>query len=830
MFQILLSIAMKTKITLQSGYTAVLLISALLFGSPGFAHAKFAGAISGTVIDKDKKAMDYATVSLLLAKDSSLVKGTLTDENGKFEISPLANGKYILSATMVGYKKVYSKAFIVDETLNDLVLEPLQLTPVSQQLNEVSVLSQKPLIEHKIDKTVLNVENSTLAAGNSALEILEKAPGITVDKDDKISLRGKQGVTVMIDGKPTYLSQTELANLLRSTEGNAIQSIEIISNPSAKYDAAGNSGIINIKLKKNRANGTNGNLTLGTGYGTFYKANAGITLNHRKNKVNFFGNYNYSNNKSANNLNIDRISNLENPTYFNQLSEFEWVNKNNNFKTGIDYFISEKNTLGLMVTGYLNGGNETNHNNTVIGRTQHQTDSSLLVLSDNVRKFNSLSYSINYKSTIDTLGKELTMDLDYSRFSGNQKFDYDNYFYTPTGQDRKPAVFYKNAMPSVIDIQSVKADYTHPFSKSLKMEAGLKSSWVKTDNDFQFKIKENASWANDPLRSNQFIYNENINAAYLNISKEFKTTHIQLGLRAEQTNSKGDLITNNQMVKRHYLNLFPSVFIKQPLSANHELGFSYSRRIDRPSYEDLNPFVYFLDEYTYNKGNAFLNPQYTNSYEIVYIYKKVYTATVNYSRTNDVITEVLLPDTAKKALYQTNENLARQASYSLNLDAPVKFVKWWNVNNNLNVFYLGFRTPNLLGKEFKSGKVAFQFNSNHNFMINKTLGAELTGKYESPLVYGTYNILKPRYSVDFGVNKSFADKKANLKLAVSDIFNTRSQHISSLIPGVNYRIDQKHESRVFRLTFTYRLGSNDITPSRRNTGAEDEKSRIKSGN
>lgn len=730
---------------------------------------------------------------------------------------------------MVGFNKSYSPTITVantDQSVSDLLLKP-----ASTELSEVKVVATKPLIEQKIDKTVLNVENSILAAGNSALEILTKAPGVTVDKDDNISLRGKQGVLVMIDGKPTYLSQAELANLLRATEGNAIQSIEIITNPSAKYDAAGNSGIINIKLKKNKANGTNGSITAGAGYGSYYKSNAGLTLNHRQVKINVFGSYNYGNNKYFNDLWIKRSTGTETPTFFDQVNNSRSVFKNNNFKGGVDYFINDKHTLGVMVSGYSNGNNEFNFNNTRLGSRPHEVDSSLLVLGHNDNSYRSIAYNLNYKATLDTLGKEFTADFDYSKFSSRQDFNYDNYFYQANGTPSKPAAFFQNHAPTTLHIKSGKIDYVHPFNKTMKMETGVKSSWVTTDNNFQFDVKQQNDWVTDPVRSNNFVYDENINAAYVNLSKEFKKTHVQVGLRAEQTNSKGNLITTREVLKRHYLDFFPSVFVKQTLSKNNDIGFSYSRRIDRPSYYDLNPFVFFLDQYTYNKGNAFLNPQYTHSFELSYTLKKSYTAAFNYSVTQHAITEVILADTVNKALYQTNENLATQKHYSLNINAPVKIAKWWNTNNNANIFYMGFRTPNLMGHPFKSGKLAFNFNTNHTLNITNTWSAEMTWRYQSPLQYGTYNILKAQYPVDLGISKSFADKKANIKLGVSDVFHTNRQSIESLIPELNYHLDQRYESQVVRLTLTYRFGKNDLTPSRkRSTGAEEENSRVKGGN
>ena len=361
----------------------------------------------------------------------------------------------------------------------------------------------------------------------------------------------------------------------------------------------------------------------------------------------------------------------------------------------------------------------------------------------------------------------------------------------------------------------------------MKLEAGVKSSWVKTDNDLQAEEFVNNNWQNDVRRSNQFVYDENVNAAYTNLNKQFKNTSVQIGLRMEQTNSKGNLITTNTVVKRSYWDFFPTLFVQQNLSKNNQLGFSYSRRIDRPSYDALNPFIYYLDQYTYNKGNPFLNPQYTHNFELSYTLLQKYMLTLGYSRVNDVIAEVILPDEAQKALYQTNANIATNISYSANLNVPVQITKWWQTNNNLNVFYLSFESPNLAGRALKTGKTSFQFKSQQTFTIVNGFTAELNGNYESPLDYGTLS-LKARYSIDAGLSKTLFNKKASLKLALSDVFNMSENNLSSAYPGLTYTVHQKNETRVGRISFTYRFGKNEIKPARRrSTGTESEQGRMK---
>jgi hypothetical protein len=812
--------------------TLILLMSIVLsnFTSSNAQTDNAVGEISGKVLDETHKAFPYATISLLNAKDSVAVKGTLTADNGTYVLNNIKDGNYLVAIYVIGYKKVLRGPFSITPQKTAYDLGSIQLVMDTKQLKGVEIVKKKPLIERQIDKTVINVENSVLATGNTALEILQKSPGVTVDKDGKISLKGKQGVTVMLDGKPTYLSSEQLANLLRSTEGNAIQSIELITNPSAKYDAAGNSGIINIKLKKNRNYGTNGSILAGSGYGTYYKADAGLTLNHREKKFNVFGNYDISRNKGFGTTDIMRVNNTSlNQTYFNQTADNDRYRTNSNFKGGLDYFINDKNTLGFAFNGYDALGNTDADVLTLIGDKPLKTDSSVVAKNPSKYKYTGITYNLNYKGTLDTLGQEITFDADYSKYKGHEDNDFNNVYLDVVGQPSKAAYIFRNSTPSKTTIWSGKSDYTYPINKEMKLELGLKSSFVKTDNNYIFENFLTNAWQNDVSRSNQFLYNENINAAYANISKKFKTTSLQLGLRAEQTNSKGNSITEQKIVNRHYLNLFPSVFINQELSKNNEMGISYSRRIDRPDYGSLNPFVSYLDLYSYRFGNPFLKPQYTNAFELSYSFKKTLNITLGYSHTTDVISDVLLTDTAKKTIFISNQNLATQDSYNLNVSYPLAITKWWSTTNNLSTFYNKFKTPNLLGVPFQSGRLAFNFNSNQTIKLSNSMNFEMSGYYQSKQVYGTI-LIAPQYSIDFGLSKNFLDKKLNLKFAANDAFKWQKGRITSTIPSQKYVVRETWESHVFRITCTYHFGSNEIKAARQHSASGDaEGKRVKSG-
>lgn len=808
--------------------TIYFLLFALLLGNIAFAneYAK-QGTVNGTILDEQNKPVDFVTIGLFKSSDSSLVKTALTTANGKFEFSNITTGSYYVKVNNMGYENYKGKVFVLTEQNLNHALGDIKLKPTSKTLNTVSVTAIKPLIERKTDKVVMNVENSSIAVGSSALEVLQKAPGVTVDQNDNISMQGKQGVMIMIDGKQTYMSNADVANLLRNMQSSQLETIELITNPSSKYPASGNSGIINIKTKKSKNAGTNGSVNATAGYGKNFRGNAGINLNHRTEKLNVFGNYNYGQNGRDNHIEIDRIANGTPDTYFSQVGDMYRKMKNNNYKAGLDFFIDKKNTIGVLINGYANNGYESSLNNTKIGRNFSVADSSVVANNLQTNKYDNIAYNLNYKSVLDTAGSEISVDLDYSDYKGNDGSNYENTYLYANGSLIRPVEFTRNGTPSKINVKAFKVDYNVSLSKSIKLEAGLKSSWVKTDNDLRAEELKGNVWQNDTRRSNQFVYDENVNAAYANLNKQFKNTSVQLGLRVEQTNSKGNLITTKNVVERNYWDFFPTFFLQQTLSKNNQVGFSYSRRIDRPSYDALNPFVYYLDQYTYNKGNPFLNPQYTNSFEISYTLLQKYNLSVNYSRTNDAITEVILPDAAQKALYQTNANIAKNTAYGANLNIPVKIGKWWDINNNLNVFHLSFEAPDLAGQELKTGKTSFQFKMQNTFIIAQGLTAELSGNYESPLDYGTLS-LQSRYSVDMGLSKSLFNKKASLKLALSDVFNTNDTELTSAYPTLKYDLYQKNETQVGRISFSYRFGKNEIKPARRrSTGTESEQGRMK---
>lgn len=740
--------------------------------------------ITGKVLKSMNTPADYATISLFKAMGSSLLKGTLTNDQGNYVFDHIQPGKYYVVATMIGYNKVISDT--VTLALHDLQIAPLYLNEANKQLQEVQVTANKPLIENQLDKTVLNVANSPLAAGNNVLEILQKAPGVAVD-NDQISLRGKAGVSILIDGKQTYLSTEQLAALLRSTQASSIQAIEIITNPSSKYDAAGSSGIINIKLKKDQNYGTNGSMNFTQGYGIYHKTYAGITVNHHERYFNLFASYNYGNWANFRKLDFNRDVTINKATTYFNADTYNLQNyQSHNIRAGMDFYLNKNNTLGFIASGNIfKGKNEQNSTN-YISSVPAGRDSAVVGFNRGQSPYDYQAYNLNYRYVLDTSGTEMNVSFDYSRFNSTETYNYNNRFTDGDLVDIRSPQIYQTKAPNHINIYVGKIDFNHTFNKNIKLETGLKSALVKTDNRFMFDTLLQKNYVNDPVRSDNFRYTESVSAAYVNLNSTFNKLSVQVGLRAENTYSNGESPTTT--IKRNYLDLFPTLFLREQLSPDYTIGFSYSRRIDRPNYGLLNPFIYFIDQYTYRQGNPYLKPQYTNSYEVNYLFKNRYTLSIGYRHTSDAMTTVILNDTLTKAIFQKSENLASNNYYNINLNAPVEIAKWWTANNNIVFYYNQFKSPDVNGATLNLSKLAYQVNTNQTFILSQSTSAELNANYFSSAVQGIFNTGR-YYGLDLGLNQFFLEKKISLKFAVSDLFNTRGRQSSnSYQQGSNLQI------------------------------------------
>jgi hypothetical protein len=789
--------------------------------------------VSGTVKDDKGKAISNASVTLHKAKDSTIIKIGIADNAGKYTFNNIANGKYFVSINAVNFAVKKSTSFEVSN--NDVTIPDLALTKTVKQLADVTVTSKKPMIEVKADKTILNVENSINAVGNDALELLRKAPGVTLDKDDNISLSGKNGVQIYIDGRPSPLAGKDLADFLRTLQSSQIEAIEIITNPSAKYDAAGNAGIINIRLKKNKAYGTNGSVNAGYAIGTYGKYNTGLSLNNRNDKLNLFGTYNFNSNINESNMNFYRTV-LD--TLFDQKGTITSKNTSNSFKAGLDYFIDKKNTFGAIVTGSFNNNSVNNYSRTPISYIPTNMGYRLLI-ADNTQdgSRDNVNLNLNYRYT-DTSGRELNIDGNYGYFKSNSNQYQPNYYMNFYGTTELNRTVYNMLSPGKIYVSNIKADYEQNLNKG-RLGYGAKISLVKSTPDFQRYNVYTNSKVYDSLRSNNFDYTENINSAYVNYNKQYKGFMIQFGVRAENTHAKGTstgfkqstgniLVAYDSTFNREYTDLFPSASVTFNKNPMNQWSLTYSRRIDRPAYQDLNPFEFKLDEYTFQKGNTLLTPQYTNSFGITNTFKYKLTTSLNYSHVKDIFAQLI--DTAEKSKsFITKKNLATQDVVSISINYPFQW-KWYSVYANISSNYSHYTANFGTGRTIDLEVFAYNLFTQHSLKLGKGYTGEISAWYASPTIWqGTFKS-KGMGSVDIGLQKSILKSKGNIKIAVSDIFKTMHWSGDSDFAGQFMRASGNWESRQFKINFSYRFGKISVKTARqRKTGVEEESNRVQNG-
>ena len=797
----------------------------------------FGQQISGTIKDANGNAIEFVSVTLFQSSDSLLVKGEVTDEQGKFYISGTLPGKYYIECSFVGFETFRSTEFTLDDK-NGMDLGIIALQASIQMIEEVTVKARKPLIEIQADKMILNTDASISAVGSNGLDLLRKAPGVTIDNNENIQLKGKNGVNVYIDGKPSYLSPSELASLLKGLTSSDIEAIEIITNPSAKFDAQGNAGIINLRLRKNKNFGTNGNLNLSGGYGKYHKSYASLNLNNRNQKVNTFGNFGIGNNKYYNELNLRREQ--DGAIYDQKQSQ---VNSNVpvNAKIGVDYYANDKHTIGILFNGNTQVVDKeyisTSRTNIYSQLSPTRIDSTLDASNNIINHSYNANVNLNYRFT-DTIGNELSVDLDKGLFTATSTSMQPNrYINGNTGEVTTRRDFTNNT-PSNIDISTAKLDYTHTFKKSgLRLSSGGKYARVKTENTFDFFNLVDGSPIKDIDQSNNFNYTEEVSALYLNLAGAKGKWNYQAGVRMENTHSIGDLRRDtsitaqpNDYVDRNYTGLFPSAALTYNHSEMHSFNLTYSRRIDRPNYEDLNPFEWRLDELSFRKGNPFLLPQYNNNLELSYTLKQAATISLGYSNSQDVVTDIVENEPDKPGRSFINyRNLASQEQYSLSINSPLPLAKWWNGYFSATLYkaYYKARFP-----EYNfdvETPIATNIYMEHNFTLPKDYTFEISGWFNSASIWGGSWLTEPQGSLDLGLKKVLMGGKASIKLGVTDILYTAPWNsYSEAIPGLKIRGGGAWESQRVNLNFNYRFGNSEVKSARRRTtGLEDENKRIK---
>ena len=775
------------------------------------------GTLAGTVADSvSHQPLAFATVVLRPATDAKNVFSTVTTDKGAFSFAGLAAGAYSVEVRYLGYRAGRPAAVAVGAGAAAPLA--LALAPERHALAEVKVTATKPFIEQQANKMVLNVAASPLAAGGTAADLLSRAPGV-LEQGTGYQLRGKS-VTVMLDGKLTNLSGDELKNMLAALPANTLDKVELIANPSAKYDASA-AAIVNLVTTKSLKLGTNGTATLGVGAGRYGRYNAGLNLNHRTDKLNVYGGLDRLENQTYSTSNATRALSGE-----GQLAETSLETRHlqtNNLRLGLDLDLSKNTSVGVLAKGTLTDRTRTTGGDALLSGTSSAAQATQLRVAGASQV---LSSAVNaYYKTKFAKDQTLRVSADYFNYAKDSHNDYATSQLDASGA-AGPADLLRDTSPARNAVKSVTADYAQPLYQGT-LEAGLKAISTTTDNDIRWEqAPAGQPWTPDLGKTNHFIYRENVQAAYATFSRSIQKVALQVGLRAEQTTTTGTSLTMNQTTERQYLNFFPSVSAQYSRSEKTQFGFSYRRKIERAQFGIVNPFLTYISPYRYAQGNSNIRPSLSHNLEVSYSYGSLLSATVGYSRFGDVITESFAKNDVTQVVTNsfTNYASADQLSATLTLMKPLLDNKW---QTNTTLSFMAARVqagPGTLG--VGAASPGAYLSSNHILTLRPGLKAEVSASYMSPLTFGGLAI-RSSYSGNMGISQTIFKGNGTLTLNVTDVFNTQRTRFDVLAAGINSQNSNKVESRFVKLNFSYKFGNQKVKASqRRETGVEAEKSRM----
>ncbi|MNJ84788.1 hypothetical protein D3C87_22480 [compost metagenome] len=803
----------------------ILLLSFFVIQFASAQHSTVAGKISG--IDPQLPPI----VRLCNASDSSLVKGAISDSTGKFEFEGLKNGVFILIIAQTGYKQFVSQAIEITADSSFIQLPDISLIVSETELEDVVITNQKPFIERKIDRVIVNPDALVGGTGTTALDLLEKAPGITVDFNGNISLKGKSGVQVFIDNRPTYMSQEDLASYLRSLPSNSVASIEIMTNPPARYDASGNAGIINIILKKLKEKGFNGGITLSYGQGRYLRTNNSFSLNYRVNKINLFTTLGWSQNNSFQDLTINRYYYTPSNQFSSAFLQHSYIKRQHGGKTGkigMDWYVSKKSTIGVVFSGFHNPSMTTQTNQADILAADNSVAALVSAHSTSDNLWYNGSANINYSLKIDSLGKELTVNADYIRYKSEHSQTLDNKTRALDGTLMN-SLDLSSSLPADIDIKTAKIDYVNPFKKNNRLEFGVKTAFVSTDNTADFYDVVNGSQIPNYTFSNRFLYKENNNAAYANYAQEWGKFALQIGLRFESIQMQGEQLGNplvaDSSFTRMYNSLFPTAYFSyNPDSLKqHQIGLSFGRRIDYPNYQDMNPFTYPMDAYTYYAGNPFLKPTFSYNFELTYSYKNVFSTTIDYSLVHNLINET--NEQVNNIYYSRPGNYGNQTAYGISVSGEFNIFKWWSVQYYSELKNIGYNTS-IYNQPLKENRWYWYVGPAFKFIITPKFSAELAGSYQTRILSGQFLTI-PVGQLRAGFAYKILKEKGSVKLNISDMLYTYQpggdiRNIANSKANWKSRLD----TRVLTLSFSYRFSKGKALNARQSGASDSEKQRV----
>ena len=816
--------------SLQKFIMKQLIITSFLF-IISFNHQAQTASLKGLLEDESKTPVSFANVALFLTADSSMIKVETSDEAGVFQLKNLPEGNYFIVASYVGYTEMRKDNVQLTEN-QQLDLGKLNFNSSAVKLQEATVTASRVMVEVKPDRMVFNVEGTINSVGSDAISLLRKAPGVTVDNNDNINVLGRSGVLLYIDGKRLPLVGDDLKNYLQNLTAEQIDRIDIITNPGAKYEAEGNAGIIDIRLKKNKSHGANGSISSTYMQGIYPKYNVNSSGNYRNKRLNAFGAIGGGKGEGFNKI---AFENLQNGLILDETNDFKFDWKYYNVRLGVDFFLGKNHTLGVLVTN--NGGkNEQNLVNCFLihnANTPNLLDSSLVANTHSMRQRSQNTFNVNYQFD-NQKGRSLNLDLDYGVFGNDSERYQPNRYYDSEG-NLLTEIINSFDTPTDIDIFTFKADFEDDFLGG-RLGFGTKLSRVVSDNTFLFFDEINGEPIQNDSRSNIFEYTENVYAAYVSYARALSEKwNLSAGLRAEQTDATGNLQAflddlKEPPVELNYLNLFPSVGLTYKINPKNMLALNVGRRINRPDYNVLNPFNNQLSQLSYERGNPFLNPEIVNNIELGYTYNYRYNFKIGYSQTDNQITRLIGPDEEDdRASFISWENLAKQTVISFNVSAPFTVNKWWDTYVNLSGSHLDNQATYENGGTVDLQAFTYTLYQQSTFKLPAGFKGEISGYYSGPGVWGGVFKYDETWSLNLGLQRKFLNNQLSVRVSADDIFYTSNWSGVSSFNGLVSTGYGNRDSRRVNLNVTYRFGNQRVKSRKRKTGLESEGSRVGGG-
>ncbi len=762
-----------------------LILFVLLIQCFCFAHlwGQETKTIQGKIIDENGESLIGATVFV-----KGTTKGTTTGINGTFHLTASSADTLIIS--FIGY---------VTQKIKPRHNMTIVLQPDMAQIDEVVVTAQKSMVEVTADKTTVYPSLSPTTASGNAYSVLKNLPGVIINSDGTIYMNGKSGVKILVDGKNSYLSGTDLVNYLMSLPATSLNRIELINHPSAKYEAAGNAGIIDICTQRTNLFGYNLNLNTNYEQGEYGRSNSNISFGFRQNKWNITGMYGYYQGGDYVDLTINRDypETTNTPlTYFDQDSYRRRKYKSHYGNLAIDYYATKKTTIGINIRGNTTNHIENGTINSLFYSATTTNDSTVTSLTDNDETQRNLTSSLYVQHKIDSLGKEISASVDGLYYSINEAQYHNDVLSRPNGTSSESVS--QALKDGSIKMVSGRADLAYPVNKQWCFDAGIKSDFVNINNMSDYQNQENGQWIINPDLSTDFYYKENINAVYVSSKYETQKFMAEVGLRIENTNIEGDSLDQS------YINFFPNMMLSWHFANSNALNFTYDRRIDRPNYKDLNPFVYVFDEYTYEQGNTELQPQFTDRINLSYTIRKAYKISVFYTNTQDAIIKSYFIEEDSKRVWVMPTNMSSYHSYGIQGDAGnLKFIDWLQTSLHTELVQNNYDWIEN-GSTIKNKNLTFQVGIQNRIKLPWGWNGEISGFYNSRMAYGQMDVL-PLWQISGGIQRNFFDGNATLNIFSNDWFHSNRTRAEGVINGSFAKTNEFDDHSILGISFTYRF-------------------------